>query len=70
VSIVTEGGILTMSLFTDLSANKGTVSSALGKALAQKVLQEGRTDILQECIDLSSLVVASPDARSIGADGA
>lgn len=32
--------------FTQLSANKGTVSSALGKTLAQRVLQEGRSDIL------------------------
>jgi hypothetical protein len=41
-----------MSIFEELAANKGTVSSALGKALAKKVLQEGQTSILTECIDL------------------
>lgn len=43
-----------MSTFKQLSNNKGTVSSSRGKELAQKVLEEGRTDILLECIDLDS----------------
>jgi hypothetical protein len=30
-----------MSIFEQLSTNKGIVSSALGKTLAAKVLQEG-----------------------------
>ena len=34
-----------MSVFEELLTNKGTVSSALGKTLAQKVLQEGEIDI-------------------------
>jgi hypothetical protein len=42
-----------MSTFEQLSTNKGTVSSALGKALAKKVL-DGQLSILLECIDLSS----------------
>jgi hypothetical protein len=40
-----------MSLLEQLANNKGTVSSALGKELAEKVLN-GQTDILYECIDL------------------
>jgi hypothetical protein len=43
-----------MSIFEQLSRNKGTVSSALGKALAQKVLNEGETNILSECIALTT----------------
>lgn len=42
-----------MNIFETLSQNKGTVSSALGKNLAKEVL-EGQTQILLECIDLSS----------------
>jgi hypothetical protein len=54
-----------MTIFEQLSNNKGTVSSALGKELAQQVLLENRTDILLECIDLSSYHAAEPDARNI-----
>jgi hypothetical protein len=54
-----------MSIFEQLSNNKGTVSSALGKELAQQVLQENRIDILLECIDLSSYQASEPDARNI-----
>jgi hypothetical protein len=54
-----------MSTFEQLSRNKGTVSSALGKALAQKVLQESRADILLECIDLSSYEASAPASRHI-----
>lgn len=42
-----------MSTFGQLSNNKGTVSSALGKALAKKVLA-GQASILLECIQLAS----------------
>jgi len=41
-----------MALFELLQNNKGTVSSALGKELAKKVL-EGNFDILYEAIELS-----------------
>jgi hypothetical protein len=54
-----------MIIFDQLSTNKGTVSSALGKTLAQKVLQENRMDILSECIDLVSYEAAKPASRDI-----
>ncbi len=54
-----------MGILEQLSRNKGTVSSALGKALARKVLQEGRTDILLECIDLTSYEASSPASKHI-----
>jgi len=54
-----------MNIFEQLSNNKGTVSSALGKALAQKVLQDGRVDILVECIDLASYEASKPTSKQI-----
>ena len=54
-----------MSTFEQLSNNKGTVSTALGKVLAQKVLQESRGDILLECIDLASYNASAPDSKHI-----
>ena len=54
-----------MSIFDQLSHNKGTVSSALGKELAQKVLQEGQVDILLECIDLTSYDASSIASKHI-----
>lgn len=54
-----------MSVCEQLSKNKGTVSSALGKTLAQKVLQQSRTDILLECIDLTSYEASAPASRHI-----
>jgi hypothetical protein len=54
-----------MSIFEQLSTNKGTISSALGKVLAQKVLQDGQTDILSECIDLASYEAAAPASKDI-----
>jgi hypothetical protein len=54
-----------MNLFEQLSKNKGTVSSALGKELAQKVLQESRVDILAECIDLASYEASDPASKHI-----
>lgn len=54
-----------MSIFEQLSNNNGTVSSALGKVLAQKVVQESQMDILMECIDLASYEPSSPASRHI-----
>jgi hypothetical protein len=54
-----------MSILDQLSKNKGTVSSALEKALAKKVLQEHQVEILSECIDLASYETSSPAARHI-----
>lgn len=54
-----------MSVFEQLSRNKGTVSSALGKALSQKVLKERRADILLECINLSSYEASAPASKHI-----
>jgi len=59
-----------MSVFERLSKNKGTVSSALGKELAQTVLQENRFDILKECIDLASYEISSPASKHIRAGAA
>lgn len=54
-----------MSIFEQLSKNKGTISSALGKALAQKVLTGNQIDILSECIDLVTYEASSPASRHI-----
>jgi hypothetical protein len=59
-----------MSIFEQLSRNKGTVSSKLGKALAQKVLNEGQTGILYECIDQASYEVTVPAYKHIRAGAA
>ena len=59
-----------MSIFEELAANKGTISSALGKALAKKVLQEGQSDILSECIDLSTYEKEDVSAKNIRAGAA
>jgi len=53
-----------MSIFEQLSNNKGTVSSALGKSLAQKVLN-GQLDILSECFELSSYEAEMPAKKHI-----
>lgn len=53
-----------MSVFEQLTRNKGTVSSALGKELAQRVLR-GETDILDEAIKLSSYDTANFKSRSV-----
>jgi hypothetical protein len=58
-----------MSTFELLSNNKGTVSSALGKTLAKKVL-DGQTDILLECIDLTSYQSSSPAQKHVRAGAA
>jgi hypothetical protein len=54
-----------MSIFEQLSTNKGTVSSALGKVLAKKVLHESQIDILLECIELASYEASLPASRHI-----
>jgi hypothetical protein len=59
-----------MTLFEQLSKNKGTLSSALGKALAADVLEAGRTDILLECIDLASYERDERKSRHIRAGAA
>ena len=59
-----------MNLFEQLSNNKGTISTALGKSLARQVLQENRMDILLECIDLASYEASSPASRNIRAGAA
>ncbi len=56
-----------MSVFEQLSKNKGTVSSALGKSLAQKILAGRGDDILAECIDLACYAGSGPTARNIRA---
>jgi len=50
--------------FDMLSSNKGTVSSALSKALAKEVLA-GETSILFECIELASYEAATPSQKHI-----
>ncbi len=54
-----------MTILEQLSNNKGTLSSALGKALAQQILQESQLDILFECFDLVSYEAFSPASRNI-----
>lgn len=59
-----------MSIFEQLAKNKGTISSMLGKTLAQKVLEEGQTSILCECIDLATYQAAVPASKNIRAGAA
>jgi hypothetical protein len=59
-----------MSILEQLANNKGTVSSALGKTLARKVLAEGQTDILAECMSLASFDASAPASRHIRAGAA
>jgi hypothetical protein len=59
-----------VSTFEQLSKNKGTVSSALGKDLAQKVLEDGQSDILLECIDLASYELTVSTSKQIRAGAA
>jgi hypothetical protein len=53
-----------MSIFEQLSNNKGTVSSALGKVLAKKAL-DGQISILLECVDLASYKPSAPNQKHI-----
>ena len=59
-----------MSIFEQLSGNKGTVSSALGKTLAEKILKESRIDILFECIELASFDASVSTSKHIRAGAA
>jgi hypothetical protein len=59
-----------MTLFEQFSLNKGTVSTALGKTLAQKVLGQNQIGILSECIDLASYDAPAPAAKRIRAGAA
>lgn len=59
-----------MSIFDQLSTNKGALSSALGKVLAQKILDEDQTDILAECLAYSTFEISQPAAKHIRAGAA
>jgi hypothetical protein len=54
-----------VKLFDQLSKNKGTVSSALGKTLAQKVLGQNQIGILRECVELASYEAGAHAFRHI-----
>ncbi|PLX25605.1 MAG: hypothetical protein C0599_00330 [Salinivirgaceae bacterium] len=58
-----------MNLFELLQNNKGTVSSALGKELAQKVLEGDRT-ILNDAIQYVSYDLENPKSKNIRAGAA
>lgn len=58
-----------MSVFEQLSHNKGTVSTTLGKALAQEVL-DGQTSVLMECIDLASYEKSKLNQKHVRAGAA
>ncbi len=58
-----------MGTLDQLANNKGTVSSALGKALANKVL-DGQTGILLECVDLASYRPSEPAQKHVRAGAA
>jgi len=58
-----------MSLIEILKANKGTVSSALGKELALKVL-DGNHQILEDAVELCNYDKANTKAKSIRAGAA
>ena len=53
-----------MQIFELLRQNKGTVSSALGKELAQRVLN-GNIDILHEAIELSVYKVKDKNEKNV-----
>jgi len=58
-----------MEIFELLKDNKGTISSALGKELAQKVL-DGNLVILDEAIKLSTYEIGSKKSKNIRAGAA
>jgi len=58
-----------MSIFEQLSHNKGTVSTTLGKALAKDVL-DGHTSILMECIQLASYEKSKLNQKHVRAGAA
>jgi hypothetical protein len=53
-----------MDLFGRLQNNKGTVSSALGKTLANRVLT-GEVDILEKCIEYSAISIKDSKMKNI-----
>jgi hypothetical protein len=57
-------------VLAQLAANRGTVSSALGKALAAEVLAGDGAGILAECIDLASYEPSLPTEKNIRAGAA
>jgi hypothetical protein len=59
-----------MDVFDRLLRNKGTVSSALGKELAQKVLQDGEVSILNDCIGLATYEISDVEAKNVRAGAA
>jgi predicted subunit of tRNA(5-methylaminomethyl-2-thiouridylate) methyltransferase len=58
-----------MDLFDQLKNNKGTVSSALGKELAEKVLK-GDKSILEQAIDYVSYDLDNQNSKGIRAGAA
>ncbi len=58
-----------MSIFKQLKSNKGTVSSALGKELAARILA-GEAEILDEVIELSVYELKNPAEKHIRAGAA
>jgi hypothetical protein len=65
-TILREG---TMAIIDQLRENKGTVSSQLGKDLAQMILS-GKSDCLKEAIELSSYRLESKSDKNIRAGAA
>jgi hypothetical protein len=58
-----------MSILNQLKNNKGTISSALGKELAEKVLR-GNEDILKEAVELCNFEPDNISAKSVRAGAA
>lgn len=58
-----------MKIFKLLQDNKGTVSSALGKELAQKALN-GKNEIINEAVDLITYQPTEEEAKNIRAGAA
>lgn len=58
-----------MTLLVQLKANKGTVSSALGKELARKVL-DGDSEILSQAIDLTRFEPDKEKSKNVRAGAA
>jgi len=58
-----------MNTFEMLSENKGTISSALSKKMAKEV-QSSQSEILTDCIDLSSYQTENPSQKNIRAGAA
>jgi hypothetical protein len=59
-----------VSILGRLAGNKGTVSSALGKELALEVLEGGRSDILTECVELTTYHASEAASKNVRAGAA